>query len=99
MPMGILVLTTIMDFLVILPSPPAGIGTTEWYTNMVYTLGLKIPKNPVARITLVAHGISLGIYGFVGCISLAAIGENVFGENAWGYRKTVGHEKDIVTSA
>ena len=94
-----IVSTTIMDFLVILPSPPAGIGTTEWYTNIVYTVGLGIPKNPVASITLIAHGISLCIYGFLGCISLAAIGESILGKTTRGYRKTMEHDKEIVTSA
>lgn len=99
LPIGIFIIsTTIMDFLVILPSPPAGIGTTEWYTNIVYTLGLGIPKNPVASITLVAHGISLCIYGFLGCISLTAIGQGIFRKDTWVCQKPATQEKDIACS-
>ena len=79
MPISIFIITaTIMDFLVMLPSPPGSIGTTEWYTNIIYTIGLGISKNTVASMTLLTHGINLGIFIILGMISLAAIGEGIF---------------------
>lgn len=78
-PISIYIITiTIMDFFAMLPSPPASIGTTEWYTNIVYTVGLGISKNTVASITLVSHAINLFIIGILGMICLIAIGQGMF---------------------
>jgi len=75
MPIGIYVITTtIMDFLSMLPSPPASLGTAEWYTNIVYTIGLGISKNTVAGIAVLTHGITLCIIALLGLTSISSIG-------------------------
>ena len=79
MPIGIyIVTTTIMDFLLILPSPPANLGTAEWYTNIIYTIGLGISKNTVAGIAVLTHGITLCIIAILGLTSLSSIGYGIF---------------------
>jgi uncharacterized protein (TIRG00374 family) len=79
LPIGIYVLTTtIMDFLLILPSPPASLGTTEWYTNIIYTFGLGISKNKVAGIAVLTHAITLCFIAILGLISLSSIGYGFF---------------------
>jgi hypothetical protein len=77
-----------MDFLLILPSPPASLGTTEWYTNIIYTIGLGVSKNTVAGIAVLTHGITLGLIAVLGLTSLSSIGYGLFktGESkSWGY--------------
>jgi len=79
MPIGIYVITTtIMDFLLILPSPPASLGTAEWYTNIIYTIGLGISKNTVAGIAVLTHGITLCLIAILGLTSLSSIGYGFF---------------------
>lgn len=73
------VTTTLSDFLVILPSPPASLGTTEWYANIIYTVGLGISKNGVAGIALLTHAIILLILALLGVWSLTSLGYNIFG--------------------
>jgi uncharacterized protein (TIRG00374 family) len=96
MPLSIYIITTtIMDFLVMLPSPPASIGTTEWYTNIVYTIGLGVSKNTVASITLLTHAIGLFIFGILGGICLTAIGQGIFTRDFTGIRDGTGEEKRL----
>ena len=79
MPIGIYIITTtIMDLLLTLPSPPAGLGTTEWYTNIIYTIGLGISKNTVAGIAVLTHGITLCLISILGLTSLASTGYGFF---------------------
>jgi len=79
MPIGMYIITTtIMDLLLILPSPPAGLGTTEWYTNIIYTIGLGISKNTVAGIAVLTHGITLCLISILGLTSLASTGYGFF---------------------
>lgn len=79
MPIGMYIITTtIMDLLSILPSPPASLGTAEWYTNIIYTIGLGIPKNTVAGIAVLTHGITLCLIAILGLTSLSSIGYGYF---------------------
>ena len=79
MPIGMYIITTtIMDLLSILPSPPASLGTAEWYTNIIYTIGLGIPKNTVASIAVLTHGITLSLIAILGLTSLSSIGYGYF---------------------
>jgi len=96
MPFSIYIITTtIMDFLVMLPSPPASIGTTEWYTNIIYTIGLGVAKNTVASITLLTHAIGLLIYGILGGICLTVIGQGIFSRDLGGVRDRTGEQKAL----
>jgi len=76
-----LVTTTLSDFLVILPSPPASLGTTEWYANIIYTFGLGISKNGVAGIALLTHAIILLILALLGVWSLTSLGYSILGDS------------------
>lgn len=79
MPVGIYIITTtIMDLLFLLPSPPGNLGTTEWYTNIIYTIGLGISKNTVAGIAVLTHGITLCLIAILGLTSLSSIGHGFF---------------------
>ena len=75
-----LVTTTVSDFLVILPSPPASLGTTEWYANIIYTFGLGISKNGVAGVVLLTHAIILLILALLGVWSLTSLGYSILGK-------------------
>jgi uncharacterized protein (TIRG00374 family) len=72
-----LVTTTISDFLAILPSPPASLGTTEWYANIVYTFGLGMSKSDVGGISLLTHAVNLCILGVLGMLCFASIGQDI----------------------
>lgn len=79
MPIGIYIITTtLMDLLLLLPSPPAGLGTAEWYTNIIYTIGLGISKNTVAGIAVLTHAITLFLIALLGLTSLSSIGYGLF---------------------
>ena len=96
LPLSIYIITTtIMDFLVMLPSPPASIGTTEWYTNIVYTIGLGVSKNTVASITLLTHAIGLFIFGLLGGFCLIAVGQGVFSKDTAGIRERTEGKKGL----
>jgi len=85
------VTTTLSDFLVILPSPPARLGTTEWYANIIYTFGLGISKNGVAGITLLTHAIILLILALLGVLSLITLGYGIFGKRKANLRSSQTH--------
>jgi uncharacterized protein (TIRG00374 family) len=99
MPLSIFIITTtLMDFLIILPSPPASLGTTEWYTNIIYTLGLGVSKNSVASITLLTHGINLCITGILGFISLTSIGHGIFQPRDQKVKVVSEHPEELVSN-
>lgn len=91
----LIITTTIMDFLSMLPSPPAAIGTTEWYTNIIYTIGLGISKNSVASIVLITHAINLFVIAILGFGSMISIGQGLFTSFSLNGRSVSGQKTDL----
>lgn len=70
-----LVGTALLDLLAVVPAPPAGVGTTEWYATLIFATGLGQPTEAAAAATLLYHAAWLLIVFVAGAASLAAVGE------------------------
>jgi len=67
--------TALLDLLAVVPAPPAGVGTTEWYATLIFATGLGQPTEAAAAAVLLYHATWLLIVFVTGASSLAAIGE------------------------
>lgn len=67
--------TALLDLLAVVPAPPAGVGTTEWYATLIFATGLGQPTEAVAAAVLLYHAAWLLIVFVAGASSLAAVGE------------------------
>jgi uncharacterized protein (TIRG00374 family) len=67
--------TALLDLLAVVPAPPAGVGTTEWYATLIFATGLGQPTEAAATAALLYHAAWLLIVFVAGASSLAAVGE------------------------
>jgi uncharacterized protein (TIRG00374 family) len=67
--------TALLDLLAVVPAPPAGVGTTEWYATLIFATGLGQPTEATAAAALLYHAVWLLIVFVAGASSLAAVGE------------------------
>ena len=67
--------TALLDLLAVVPAPPAGVGTTEWYATLIFATGLGQPVEATAAAALLYHAAWLLIVFVAGAASLAAVGE------------------------
>jgi uncharacterized protein (TIRG00374 family) len=67
--------TALLDLLAVVPAPPAGVGTTEWYATLIFATGLGQPTGAAAAAALLYHAAWLLIVFVAGAFSLAAVGE------------------------
>jgi uncharacterized protein (TIRG00374 family) len=67
--------TALLDLLAVVPAPPAGVGTTEWYATLIFATGLGQPTEAAATAALLYHAAWLLIVFVAGAASLAAVGE------------------------
>jgi uncharacterized protein (TIRG00374 family) len=67
--------TALLDLLAVVPAPPAGVGTTEWYATLIFATGLGQPTEATAAAALLYHAVWLLIVFVAGAASLAAVGE------------------------
>lgn len=67
--------TALLDLLAVVPAPPAGVGTTEWYATLIFATGLGQPTEAAAAAALLYHAAWLLIVFVAGAASLAAVGE------------------------
>ncbi len=67
--------TALLDLLAVVPAPPAGFGTTEWYATLIFATGLGQPVEATAAAALLYHAAWLLIVFVAGAASLTAIGE------------------------
>jgi uncharacterized protein (TIRG00374 family) len=67
--------TALLDLLAVVPAPPAGVGTTEWYATLIFATGLGQPTDATAAAALLYHAAWLLIVFVAGAASLAAVGE------------------------
>jgi uncharacterized protein (TIRG00374 family) len=66
---------SLLDLLAVVPAPPAGIGSAEWYGTLVFATALGQPTGPTAAAALLYHAAWLLII-FVACgLSIGAVGE------------------------
>ena len=65
----------LLDLLAVVPAPPAGVGTTEWYATLIFATGLGQPTEATAAAALLYHAAWLLIVFVAGASSLAAVGE------------------------
>ena len=65
----------LLDLLTVVPAPPAGVGTTEWYATFIFATGLGQPVEATAAAALLYHAAWLLIVLVAGAASLAAVGE------------------------
>ena len=70
-----LVGTALMDLLAVVPSPPAGIGSAEWYGTLVFATALGQPAGPTAAAALLYHVTWLLLVFAAGGLSVEAVGE------------------------
>jgi uncharacterized protein (TIRG00374 family) len=74
-PIVALVGSALMDLLAVVPAPPAGIGTAEWYGTLVFATALGQPTGPTAAAALMYHAAWLLIVFVAGGLSVGAVGE------------------------
>jgi hypothetical protein len=67
--------TALLDLLAVVPAPPAGVGTTEWYATLIFATGLGQPTGAAASAALLYHAAWLLIVFVAGATSLAAVVE------------------------
>jgi uncharacterized membrane protein YbhN (UPF0104 family) len=70
-----LVGAALLDLLAVVPAPPAGVGTTEWYGTLVFATGLSQPLEATAAVTLLYHAVWLLFVFVAGGLSISAVGE------------------------
>lgn len=70
-----LVGTALLDLLAVVPAPPAGVGTTEWYATLIFATGLGQPSDAAATAALLYHAVWLLIVFVTGAASVAAVVE------------------------
>jgi hypothetical protein len=70
-----LVGTALLDLLAIVPAPPAGVGSAEWYGTLVFATALGQPAGPTAAAALLYHAAWLLIVFVAGGLSITAVGE------------------------
>ena len=76
MPLSVAVVgIALLDLLAVVPAPPAGGGTTEWYATLIFATGLGQPTEATAAAALLYHATWLLIVFVAGAASLAAVGE------------------------
>jgi uncharacterized protein (TIRG00374 family) len=67
--------TALLDLLAVVPTPPAGVGTTEWYATLIFATGLGQPTGATAAAALLYHAAWLLIVFVAGGFSITAVGE------------------------
>jgi glycosyltransferase 2 family protein len=67
--------TALLDLLAVVPAPPAGVGTTEWYATLIFTTALGQPLDATAAAALLYHAAWLLIVFVAGAASLPAVAE------------------------
>jgi uncharacterized protein (TIRG00374 family) len=67
--------TALLDLLAVVPAPPAGVGTTEWYATLIFASGLGQPVGPSATAALLYHAAWLLVVFLAGAAALPAVGE------------------------
>jgi hypothetical protein len=67
--------SALIDLLAIVPSPPAGIGSAEWYGTLVFATALGQSAGPTAAAALLYHVIWLLLVFVAGGLSITAVGE------------------------
>jgi len=70
-----LVGTSLIDLLAVVPAPPAGVGSAEWYGTLVFATALGQPAGPTAAAALLYHAAWLLIVFVGGGLSITAVGE------------------------
>jgi uncharacterized protein (TIRG00374 family) len=70
-----LVGTALLDLLAVVPAPPAGVGSAEWYGTLVFATALGQPAGPTAAAALLYHAAWLLIVFVAGGLSITAVGE------------------------
>jgi uncharacterized membrane protein YbhN (UPF0104 family) len=66
---------SLLDLLAVVPAPPAGIGSAEWYGTLVFATALGQPTGPTAAAALLYHAAWLLIVFVAGGLSIGAVGE------------------------
>lgn len=67
--------TALIDLLAVVPAPPAGVGSAEWYGTLVFATALGQPTGPTAAAALLYHAAWLLIVFVAGGLSIAAVAE------------------------
>ncbi len=67
--------TALLDLLAVVPAPPAGVGSAEWYGTLVFATALGQPAGPTAAAALLYHAAWLLIVFVAGGLSITAVGE------------------------
>ena len=70
-----LVGTALLDLLAIVPAPPAGVGSAEWFGTFVFATALGQPAGPTAAAALLYHAAWLLIVFCAGGLSIGAVSE------------------------
>lgn len=70
-----LVGTALLDLLAVVPAPPAGVGSAEWYGTLVFATALGQPTGPTAAAALLYHAVWLLLVFVAGGLSVSAVGE------------------------
>lgn len=74
-PATALVGTALLDLLAVVPAPPAGVGSAEWYGTLVFATALGQPTGPTAAAALLYHAAWLLIVFVAGGLSMGTAAE------------------------
>ncbi len=72
-----LVGTALLDLLAVAPSPPAGIGTSEWYPTLLFAIGFGLPRTAAAAAALLSHAAWIVIVTAAGATAVGVLREMV----------------------
>ncbi len=67
----------LVDLLAIVPSPPAGLGSAEWYVTLVFSIGFGAPLAETAAAALLLHASWILLVTLAGAAAIRTIGEMV----------------------
>lgn len=65
---------SIINLFYLIPTPPAGIGTTEWFYSIVFVFGFGVDKNIFSYTILLSHILVAVYVFFTGIIALSMLG-------------------------
>jgi|GEM_PF-3439486 len=68
----------LVNMLYLVPTPPAGIGTTEWFYSIVFVFGFGIKAGDLSGVIVLWHVLASALIIILGLYSLVSLGARFF---------------------
>lgn len=65
------------NLLYIFPTPPGGIGTTEWYYSLIFIFGFGLPKEKLSEVIILFHLVTVAVIIIAGLYAIGSLGINI----------------------